>query len=43
MPAAEFETGKLTIAAMQSDAFGLAFRANNQPDRTVGRQLRGGS
>src|ERR671919_77421 len=31
MPAAEFETGNLTIAVMQSDAFGLEFRANNQP------------
>jgi len=29
MPAAEFETGNLTIAVMQSDAFGLEFRANN--------------
>jgi len=31
MPAAEFETGNLTIALMQSDAFGLEFRANNHP------------
>ncbi len=31
MPAAEFETGNLTIAVMQSDAFGLEFRANNHP------------
>ena len=31
MPAAEFETGTLTIAVMQSDAFGLEFRANNHP------------
>ncbi len=31
MPAAEFETGNLTIAVMQSDAFGLDFRANNHP------------
>ena len=31
MPAAEFETGNLTIAVMQSDAFGLEFRANNYP------------
>ena len=30
-PAAEFETGSLTIAVMQSDAFGLDFRANNHP------------
>jgi catechol 2,3-dioxygenase-like lactoylglutathione lyase family enzyme len=31
MPAAEFETGTLTIAVMQSDAFGIDFRANNHP------------
>jgi catechol 2,3-dioxygenase-like lactoylglutathione lyase family enzyme len=31
MPAVEFETGNLTIALMQSDAFGLEFRANNHP------------
>jgi catechol 2,3-dioxygenase-like lactoylglutathione lyase family enzyme len=31
MPAAEFETGNLTIAVMQSDAFGLLFQANNHP------------
>jgi len=31
MPAAEFETGNLTIAVMQSDAFGMEFRANNNP------------
>ncbi|MGH2991243.1 MAG: VOC family protein, partial [Solirubrobacterales bacterium] len=31
MPAAEFETGNLTIAVMESDAFGLEFRANNHP------------
>jgi catechol 2,3-dioxygenase-like lactoylglutathione lyase family enzyme len=31
MPAGEFETGNLTIAVMQSDAFGLEFRANNHP------------
>jgi catechol 2,3-dioxygenase-like lactoylglutathione lyase family enzyme len=30
-PAVEFETGNLTIAVMQSDAFGLEFRANNHP------------
>jgi uncharacterized protein YcnI/catechol 2,3-dioxygenase-like lactoylglutathione lyase family enzyme len=30
-PAGEFETGNLTIALMQSDAFGLEFRANNHP------------
>jgi catechol 2,3-dioxygenase-like lactoylglutathione lyase family enzyme len=31
MPAAEFETGNLTIAVMQSDAFGIQFQANNHP------------
>jgi catechol 2,3-dioxygenase-like lactoylglutathione lyase family enzyme len=31
MPAAEFETGNLTIAVMQSDAFGLEFHANTHP------------
>ncbi len=31
MPAGEFETGTLTIAVMQSDAFGIEFRANNHP------------
>lgn len=31
MPGVEFETGNLTIALMQSDAFGLEFRANNHP------------
>jgi catechol 2,3-dioxygenase-like lactoylglutathione lyase family enzyme len=31
MPAAEFETGNLTIAVMQSDAFGVEFRTNNHP------------
>lgn len=31
MPGAEFETGNLTIAVMQSDAFGIEFRANNHP------------
>ena len=31
MPAAEFETGNLTIAVMQSDAFGIEFQANNHP------------
>jgi catechol 2,3-dioxygenase-like lactoylglutathione lyase family enzyme len=31
MPAAEFETGNLTVAVMQSDAFGIEFRANNHP------------
>jgi len=31
MPGVEFETGNLTIALMQSDAFGVEFRANNHP------------
>jgi catechol 2,3-dioxygenase-like lactoylglutathione lyase family enzyme len=31
LPAGEFETGSLTIAVMQSDAFGMEFRANNHP------------
>jgi catechol 2,3-dioxygenase-like lactoylglutathione lyase family enzyme len=31
MPGVEFETGNLTIAVMQSDAFGIEFRANNTP------------
>jgi catechol 2,3-dioxygenase-like lactoylglutathione lyase family enzyme len=31
MPAGEFETGNLTVAIMQSDAFGLEFRPNNHP------------
>jgi catechol 2,3-dioxygenase-like lactoylglutathione lyase family enzyme len=31
MPAGEFETGNLTIAVMQSDAFGLQFQANTHP------------
>lgn len=31
MPAGEFETGNLTIALMQSDAFGMEFRPNNHP------------
>jgi catechol 2,3-dioxygenase-like lactoylglutathione lyase family enzyme len=31
MPAGEFETGNLTIAVMQSDAFGLEFHANTHP------------
>jgi catechol 2,3-dioxygenase-like lactoylglutathione lyase family enzyme len=31
MPAIEFETGSLTLAVMQSDAFGLEFKANNHP------------
>jgi catechol 2,3-dioxygenase-like lactoylglutathione lyase family enzyme len=31
MPAAEFETGNLTIAVMQSDAFGLEFQPHTHP------------
>jgi catechol 2,3-dioxygenase-like lactoylglutathione lyase family enzyme len=31
MPAVEFETGNLTIAVLQSDAFGIEFRANDHP------------
>jgi catechol 2,3-dioxygenase-like lactoylglutathione lyase family enzyme len=31
MPAAEFETGTLTLAVMQSDAFGIEPRSNNHP------------
>ncbi len=31
MPAQEFETGNLTIAVMQSDAFGVQHSANNSP------------
>ena len=31
MPAGEFETGNLTIAVMQSDAFGLEFHPNTHP------------
>jgi catechol 2,3-dioxygenase-like lactoylglutathione lyase family enzyme len=31
MPAIEFETGSLTIAVMQSDAFGLEFQPNRHP------------
>ena len=31
MPAAEFETGTLTIAVMQSDAFGVEFPPHSHP------------
>lgn len=31
MPAGEFETGGLTIAIMQSDAFGIEFRPHGHP------------
>jgi predicted enzyme related to lactoylglutathione lyase len=31
MPAGEFETGSLTIAVMQSDAFGMEFQPHTHP------------
>jgi catechol 2,3-dioxygenase-like lactoylglutathione lyase family enzyme len=31
MPAGEFQAGNLTLAVMQSDAFGLEFRSGNTP------------
>ena len=31
MPAREYETGSLTIAVMQSDAFGVDFKAHSHP------------
>lgn len=31
MPAAEYETGTLTIAVMQSDAFGIEFERHSHP------------
>ena len=31
MPAVEFDTGNLTIAVMQSDAFGMEFRPSGGP------------
>jgi predicted enzyme related to lactoylglutathione lyase len=31
MPAGEFETGSLTIAVMQSDAFGMEFSPHSHP------------
>jgi predicted enzyme related to lactoylglutathione lyase len=31
MPAGEFETGTLTIAIMQSDAFGMEFQRHSHP------------
>ena len=31
MPASEFETGSLTIALMQSDAFGMEFKPHTHP------------
>jgi predicted enzyme related to lactoylglutathione lyase len=31
MPAGEFETGSLTIAVMQSDAFGIEFERHSHP------------
>ena len=45
MPAGEFETGSLTIAIMQSDAFGIEFAAALTPGRAArgrrGRRPRG--
>ena len=40
MPAGEFETGSLTIALMQSDAFGLEFRRHSHPVALPGRRRR---
>ncbi len=31
MPAGEFETGNLTLALLQTDAFGIDFKPNNTP------------
>ena len=31
MPGAEFETGNLTVAVMQSDAFGMEYRTTTNP------------
>ena len=31
MPGVEFETGNLTIAVMQTEAFGMEFSTNNNP------------
>jgi catechol 2,3-dioxygenase-like lactoylglutathione lyase family enzyme len=31
MPAGEFETGNLTLAVIQTDAFGMEFRPSNSP------------
>jgi catechol 2,3-dioxygenase-like lactoylglutathione lyase family enzyme len=31
LPAVEFETGNLTIAVMQSDAFGIEFKPHSHP------------
>jgi predicted enzyme related to lactoylglutathione lyase len=31
MPGAEFETGNLTLQVIQSEAFGMEFRASNHP------------
>jgi predicted enzyme related to lactoylglutathione lyase len=31
MPAGEFETGSLTVAVMQSDAFGIEFSPHTHP------------
>jgi catechol 2,3-dioxygenase-like lactoylglutathione lyase family enzyme len=41
MPAGEFETGNLTIAIMQSDAFGLEFKPHTHPIELRGVEFRG--
>ena len=43
MPGAEFETGTLTLAVIQSDAFGLEFRPNPNADRPTRRRRGGGA
>ena len=39
MPAAEFETGTLTIAVMQSDAFEIEFARHSHPVALHSRQV----
>ena len=41
MPASEFETGSLTIALMQSDAFGIEFAPHWLPIAAARRRRRG--
>ena len=41
MPADEFETGTVTIALMQVDAFNIDFSPNTTPARVPRRRLRG--
>ena len=43
MPGAEFETGTLTLAVIQSDAFGLEFRPNTHRHRATRRRRGGGA